>query len=396
MKKIQLLFFLCTLIPFILTDTEFVATTIIDDFEVSSDVLRVVVPFNGELPRQATLETQGPNILGGERDLILVAESGTPESLISTGVNNGVWTSTSPSTCSGFSSLQYDGPEGSTSVSKAGLNCTNITAGGATQFLIEAASNNPTDIKLFVYDSQERQTSLRLSVAPSNAPVQYFLNFTAFPGSFDFSCVGAIELTATILNNAQFYVSNFAVGSQIPITPTPTPSSGISPSHTPSKSSTHTQTAFPSLTILGPTISPSTSPSPYEVLPSASSTPSKVLPSHTPSPVYQCSTSDDCAFLNNGCLLGYCAHITNNQGTCAIGSCPLECGMCNTEEQRCVCPNEDSSEPQSGTSIGLIVGPVVAGVVLCFICFFIVAGFVVYKKKQASSVSVYDTMIGDM
>jgi len=360
----------------------------IDDFESATSPLAVIIPPGSSVTQSFTNSTSTHinNVLGGERDLIVTVEGGDVGNFMSASVQNGKWQSNSPQHASGFSTLQYDGIEGSTSISHTGLDCLDITGNGlADGFLLQAQATTPTDFKFYVYGYSGGEASVRQQVT-TNEQTYYYIPFDTFNGEVDFTCVGAIQLTATIQSYSQFLVDTFVIGTYNPDQPSPSPSQSVLPPGI-SHSNTPTTTKRPN----------SNSPSPSKMG-------ANVCMSSN-----DCRSSDIC--VSYDCIDGVCVSYENDSCCRSVNDCPqIECemaqcnnGVCQYMPIGCIDshshPDETENPDDNGLSSGGIVGIVIGAVVIfCIVCVFLGTVLIVYKRKQrnSQSTSVYDAMISDM
>ena len=301
----------------------------IDDFEVETQPLSVLNPNTG---RSATTRssTAVDSVPGGLRELVLTTESGPAGSVLSTEVQSGQWSSASPRQAAGFSSLQYDGTEGSTDYT--GLQCFDLTIGGrARGFGIRAMASSATDFKFFVYGMTGGAASLGEQVN-GDEENDYYIPFSSFHGAsdVDFTCVGAIVVTATIPAYSDFSVDAFYLGTYTEdpsVTPSRTPSGTPSPSRTPSRSPLISQY------MEGPTQSP---------------TPSRVAVVN-----HQCESDDQCV-QTSPCIDVYCdtktykcvSRTKQEEGCCSSSyDCTTnQCQQADCQQSQCVF----TAKPTSG------------------------------------------------
>jgi len=322
-------------------------------------------------------------------DLIIRTEAGPPSSLMSSEVNIvsdknfGAWISSSTGQASGFSSLQYDGLEG-----------TDLTVGGkADGFLIQAQATFATDFKFTVFGEGNSIATAAKQIVTNNQ-TYYYLSFGEFNGETDFSCAGAIEITATIQPFSRFVVNTLTLGTYTPDSPSLSPSVSAPPSKSP------TPSRVASEYIEGPTTATST-------------------PTPLPSVAHQCLNDDDCAYLESGCVVASCENFSCVTSVKGVNGCCNEVSDCEHHDcERATCneyslcsyvpiaciesysksPAEDTKNDDGGNGwiAGVVLGAV--GVVAFLVIVVLVIVIVVMKKRSASSnsTSVYDAMIGDM
>jgi len=356
---------------------EYEVVRVLDDFEVETDPLILVVPPQAAFPIRGGSSIQNENIIGGERDLYLVVEQGVANSLMTAQVADGNWESNAPSSCSGFSSIIYNGVDGGltqgNNIPLSGLDCIDLTEGGAADsFIIEARSSTTTDFKFLVYNAEGSESALRIQVEPSTDFLPYYIPFSQFQGSVDFTCVGAVQITPTVKQNSQFYVSILLVGR----------ATVVQPSHSPTRTPTRT---------------------PSSIAPFASSTPT---PSSQPN--YECLSDLDCE--DQYCTVGVCDERTHTCGSvlkhdsscCAHASdCPYrECynafcsgNVCGYTSINCW-DNSPSNESKGGSKLwimGVVFGALF--IVCIVLAVLVLIGWRV-KKSRENSHSAYDAMIG--
>lgn len=309
------------LLLFGLTRAEWTFAMAIDDFERDTSILRLVVQEGDTYPISVQGFTAASEVLGGERDLILVAENGRPGNIMSTQVDDGKWISSSSSQASGYSTLQYDGQEGSNSINHDGLDCADLTVGGtASGFLINAQATFATDFKFTVFGYGNQANATVKKSVDTNLPTYYYIPFDTFNGEvINWECVGAISVTATVQAYSQFIVDTLFVGTYTPDPPSVTPSVSLRPSASRSTSAT------PSRTILGSPEGPSASASP--------------TPTNTVAPHGECTTMDECPTVNSCTAVSCVDHTCQYSALSSANGCcyePSDCRRIDCKQATCV------------------------------------------------------------
>ena len=147
------------------------------------------------------------SLVGGQRDMFVYVESlSHGASFISTGVTGGEWTITAGDGVTAVAELQYDGSDVSSSLSRYGLGGVDFSgAGRAYGFQMNSFTNKTTSGTISVYtgNSSSHQSCRSAFSIPENHGT-VLIRFNSFvPAACDFSNVGAIELSITVLSENQ-------------------------------------------------------------------------------------------------------------------------------------------------------------------------------------------------
>jgi len=379
---------------------DFTTYLVIDDFEVASSGHVVVVSTEqSPFPKSANISQSisEDHVLGGERDLRITGETGDTGLEIETFVANGSWQSSTASRVVGYATLNYNG-EDSWNLHGNGLDCVDLTVGGSADgFLFQAQSTTETVIKFNIFGRDRNQVFFSQTVS-HNYETYYYLPFNTFVGDpVDFTCINAIQLTATIQTYSQFIVDILVVGKYIP----PPISESPSPTRSPTK------TPLISAYMEGPTLS---------------RTPT---PTRNPAIDYECNNSNDCLYLSNECTVSYCIqHICLTEPYIGSSECCSEPSDCSRDiygnsplcvDNYCQFQNNNNQDDPTvhnfssnnadnedtegnGATIGIITGVIAAGVIFIGIacCLIILVAVVIkVKKSKQNPTNIYNTMVGD-
>merc|ERR1712110_1273887 len=213
---------------------------VIDDFTTVTPQIIIQTALDSQYPIVQTRSTVASDVLGGERDLRLTVFSGTDNLVLSSGVSNGLFQCATPAGARGQSTVQYDGADGSISLS--GLGGVNLRNNGGNSFRVSVTSDLATRVDFVVYSGSANARCVFNLTLVAGSTVDTVLQSSQFSSGCDFSSVGAIEIIALMEANVDVQVSLFSVYGPIPATPTPTPS----PSRIPSQSGTPSRTPTPS------------------------------------------------------------------------------------------------------------------------------------------------------
>jgi len=231
----------------------------IDDFSVGTPTLVVVIPANPSFPIINTAFTTDATIIGGERDLELYVAEGAANGVLTSGVASGQFTCATPNGAAGYSLLQYDGRDGSINLNPTGLGGVDLTSGGlAYAFRAGIEADLRTNVTITVYSYETSSCKGQIAVSGNNAVNEYFLNFSSFSGSCDFSNVGAIQVDVEMEYNTDVLITSVTTYGVLPPSPsqtrTPTATQTVTPDSysasrtpapTPSQTRTPTATATP-------------------------------------------------------------------------------------------------------------------------------------------------------
>lgn len=194
----------------------------IDPFEPSTAPLVVLID-DQDLPMSDSTSTVSEGILGGERDLQITAESGPDNLLLTTSVNNGLWSVATPNSARGFALMQYDGVDNSMGLREGGLGGVDLTSGSADSFRLLIQSDIETLYTFTVYGNNGGSSTFDLEVPGDDTTNEYFLAFDDFSGGVDFRNVGAIEILVEAFDNVDTFVEVFKTTGFV-VSPSPSPS----------------------------------------------------------------------------------------------------------------------------------------------------------------------------
>jgi len=186
-----------------------VVKQVIDSFQSTTPTILITVASTSSLPVTETAFTTGSDILGGERDLQLVATSGETGSDLSSGVSQSSWSVSATGTGAGYAIMQYDGVNGNSfALSANGLGAVNFTQDGGNAFRVTVTSTFGTTLNITVYSPSGTGVS-SVTVAAASTNVLYTLPFTSFTGQPDFTRVGAIQVGVQAVENVDIFISSF-------------------------------------------------------------------------------------------------------------------------------------------------------------------------------------------
>jgi len=196
---------------------------ILDTYEIDTAPLVLFVA-TASLPQTLTASTQGTDIVGGERDLILTGEDGPNNSILTAGVSAGEWSVAAPHSSSGFATMQYDGVDGSSTLNKAGL-ALDLETNGADALHLVIQADQETKYTVTLY-SGSSTSEFVVDIPGDESTHDYYIKFSDFKGGVDINNVGAIEVTVDMFVDVDAFISLFATAGP---TTTPPPPPGVSP-----------------------------------------------------------------------------------------------------------------------------------------------------------------------
>lgn len=209
----------------------------VDDYAVATGPLIIVIPSNPSFDIEQTAFTNdATGIIGGQRDLAIVAEDGDSGKVLTSGVSNGEWTLSTPQDTSGYALMQYDGVDSEISLGNPSLNPGlgpfDVTfAGRGDSFRLLIETDIQTQYEFTLYDSQGRTSTATLVIPGDDAVHEFFIFFNDFDGNADFTQTAAIEVLIEAFNNVDTVIDAFTISG--PIQPSsslpPVPSSLPSP-----------------------------------------------------------------------------------------------------------------------------------------------------------------------
>ena len=175
--------------------------TVLDNFDVFQPP--VVIELGVAAPPTVSKSqfAQSSNIVGGERDLTLTALNGSAGRVFSASVSEDQFSLATPNGANGEAILQYDGVDGSSTLStNPGLGGIDLTFGSALGFQITATSDLDTSYTILVASTGGAQASVKATVTGSEGTVflNYQIPFSQFTG-VDFTKVVAIQITIDAL-----------------------------------------------------------------------------------------------------------------------------------------------------------------------------------------------------
>jgi len=201
---------------------------VLDPFTPDTDPLIILVQ-SSSLPQSLSGSTSDTAIVGGERDLLLTATSGSDNSIITSGVSDGQWSVSTPHDAAGFSVMQYDGIDGSTTLNPTGLNGLDLTSGGADSLHCFIQSDHATTYTFTIYSAAGSSVFVA-NVAGTDSLTEFFLAFNDFTGTATFGSVGAIEIRVEALVDVDTFITIFGTAGPTSNPPPPPPPPGVSPS----------------------------------------------------------------------------------------------------------------------------------------------------------------------
>jgi len=191
--------------------TEYESKFVIDPFTFPSSALFIVTGEvdGGDNARDSISESNlDSNIIGGERDINLRVLFSEANLVLSTNVNSGLFSASTPNGPTGNVFIQYDGIDNSTTLDRQGLNKfpeSNFLGFGADQFRYTATSDNSTDVVLKVYQKFEGTNYIcqRINTVPGEnvlttviVPFGEFIDpQTGGPCGISFTKIGAVEIS---------------------------------------------------------------------------------------------------------------------------------------------------------------------------------------------------------
>jgi len=227
----KIFFFGLLFVAFVYAQSDRVDVLVIDPFSPNTDVLVIVTDTTTTYPQSQEAFTRSDRILGGERDLSLVVNGALSGRVISTGVSNGTWDVSSPSSAQSVVTMQYDGDDGVATLNTLGLAGQDLTTSNADAFRLNIITDIPTVYTIRVYGIAGGQSNYDLSIPASSGTLTYFAPYSDFTGNADFTAVGAIEIVIDGGNNVDTNIDLFATSAEVVIaeSPSSTPAPSASP-----------------------------------------------------------------------------------------------------------------------------------------------------------------------
>lgn len=154
-------------------------STVIDDFSAPQAALTA-----------AGVTWQGAAVLGAERDLVVLGDTGSRRAEVTRGLLR--WEHDAEA--NGGLSVTWDGLDEAAAVDAAGLGSVDLTAGGASAFLLGVVSNQAAAAATLTVHSEAGSSTVTINVLASPAPQFLRIPFNTLAGDAVFTSVGAIEL----------------------------------------------------------------------------------------------------------------------------------------------------------------------------------------------------------
>jgi len=210
-----------------------VQKSIIDDYSVVSPVLVIVINDTSVLPFQLSESVQDSTILGGERDLILQALTGSEGRVFTSDVSTNEWTLSAPNGASCLATTQYDGLDNSAVLAPKGLGGVDLTTSLVDSFKLTIETDIDTNYVITVYDMSGGSASYNIAI-PANPDVSndYYITFVSFTGNADFTNVGALTVDIHGFANVDSLVDIFSLAAPDTSPPPPNPSTSPIPGDT--------------------------------------------------------------------------------------------------------------------------------------------------------------------
>merc|ERR1712000_239844 len=258
--KVRVLLLLCFL--YLALGQQRVDRRVIDNFELGVQSIVITIPQNANFPITDTSiyddSQQSPdNLLGGERDLQLTAESGPAGRILNSGVSLGEWNVATPNSASGFAIMQWDGRDNSLILDEGGLGGLDFTDGDLADRFHATIETDIDTVYSFTVTSPgggECTNDLSIPGRPGVAD-DYFINFSDFSGDCSFTNVGSVEILLEAFDNVDSVFYLLATNGIEAPSPSPSPSRIVEPSQSPTPSPNPSDSATPT-----PSPSPSTIP----------------------------------------------------------------------------------------------------------------------------------------
>jgi len=209
---------------------------VIDDFYIQSSV-EILPSYYSYFPISDFEYVTGSTsqIIGGERDLTMIAYTGQPNSGFSTTISFGATNILSPYGGYGKTVIQWDGYDGSMNLNPSGLGSINFAPGTNSGFQFEYFSEESTNITMNVYSGSNSSfctyTEYNTVSYAYIDTIYYFQNFASVGSGCSFNNVGAIELIINLPSETEITIGGISLYSDQPnSSPSQTPSSSPTPS----------------------------------------------------------------------------------------------------------------------------------------------------------------------
>jgi len=165
---------------------------VVDSFSDSLNTLTVVAQ---SAQKNVIGVTNSSNIIGGQRDVLLTAQSGLEGTVFVAGVNSGLFFSSAPYSGYGTASIKYDGNNTSTYVNEFGLEGIDFTCGGLCNAMRIETQGIYVEVYVSVFtfnqNSGDQNCVYNLGVPPTSMG-SLFVQYNSY---CDWTSVGAIELS---------------------------------------------------------------------------------------------------------------------------------------------------------------------------------------------------------
>lgn len=192
----------------------FVPTQVIDNWEERGDPIILILDQPVPPSQQIQKIIQTNNAIGGERDIVIIAEEGSIGTVSAVVIHADIFNFAAPAFMSGTVKVQYDGIDQSLSIDPKGLNGIDLTVNGGDRFRISAECDIGAEILLKVYEGNRVETK-RLEIDSLDGVKNYFVHFSQFE-NVDLTSVGAIELVIPFDKNLDIIIEKFDVVKEAP------------------------------------------------------------------------------------------------------------------------------------------------------------------------------------
>ena len=207
------------------TTTQFEPKLVLDPFTFPSSTLLIItgaVDGGSNARDQVSESNLDSSIIGGERDINLRVLFSEPDLVLSTSVNGGKFSASTPNGPTGNALLQLDGIDNSTAINRQGLNQfpeSNFLGLGATEFRYTVLSDHPTDVVLKVYQRQNGVDYIcqRSNAVPGDNVLttvrvdfnEFLVPSTGAPCDISFGRIGAVEVSIVMKIAVDINIQDF-------------------------------------------------------------------------------------------------------------------------------------------------------------------------------------------
>lgn len=207
MKQLYFVFLFVFLLKLSLANLQ--TTLIIDAWEENGNIQLIKLDRDAP-PKEYIVDIIPSNFaVGGERDLILIAEEGLSGSVVSAIMFDNILNLAAPTSLSGTLLIQYDGVDHSMKLNSEGLNNLNLKSGGGDRIRIRAECDIGAWITIKIHSGDQSSIS-SVKIDPHELK-DYFFFFSDFKGNVDFTRVGAIELLLPFDEQLDIVIEDFDV-----------------------------------------------------------------------------------------------------------------------------------------------------------------------------------------